>query len=107
MELSLHDRLWAAVAGYEAQYGEKSIGEQHPGLPSGAVERIEAVVNAATAIVRSELHQGFTLVVAQLDSSYITIWADPEKAQSFADSYKEAGVEVELVKNVQVERGVL
>lgn len=39
--------LWAALAGYQAQYGNKSIGEQHPELPQGCVERIDAVVKAA------------------------------------------------------------
>jgi len=43
--------LWAAVQGYNAQYGQRSIGEQHPELPQGCVDRIEAVVKAAQDIV--------------------------------------------------------
>jgi hypothetical protein len=45
--------LWAAIQGYKAQYGECGIGEQHPELPQGCVDRVEAVVNAASDIVDS------------------------------------------------------
>lgn len=38
--------LRAALAAYDAQYGKRAIGEQHA-IPSGAVQRIEAVVAAA------------------------------------------------------------
>jgi hypothetical protein len=38
--------LRAALAGYDAQYSARSIGEQHP-IPSGCIQRVEAVVKAS------------------------------------------------------------
>lgn len=48
-------RLRVALAGYDAQYGKRSIGEQYPDLPSGAVERIEALVEAARGVEQAGL----------------------------------------------------
>lgn len=44
---SVHTQMWAALAGYDAQYGRRSLAEQRPELPRGHVERVEAVVGAA------------------------------------------------------------
>lgn len=52
-QLSVEQKLRAALAGYDAQYGVRSIADQHPTLPSGAVERIEAVVEAARSTLAS------------------------------------------------------
>lgn len=48
----------AALAGYDAQFGERPIGEQHPELPRGCVERVEAIVRALRReLAREELAQ--------------------------------------------------
>src|SRR6185312_7668365 len=49
MTLSTYDRLDCAVSGYLAQYGDRSLAEQHPELPGGCIERIEALLDAAIA----------------------------------------------------------
>jgi DNA-binding MarR family transcriptional regulator len=49
--LGLHDLLWAALAGYEAQYAHDSIGKAHPELPPGCIERIDSLVTAARDLV--------------------------------------------------------
>ena len=38
--------LRAAIAGYDAQYGERAIDEQHD-VPAGCANRVEAVVESA------------------------------------------------------------
>jgi hypothetical protein len=48
-DLSTYDRLDCAVSGYLAQYGDRSIGEQHPDLPSGCIGRVESLVDASIA----------------------------------------------------------
>lgn len=45
--------LMAALAGYDAQYSVRGIGEQHPDLPLGCVERVEALVREVRAVVES------------------------------------------------------
>jgi hypothetical protein len=39
--------LWAALAGFKAQYGDESVAVQHPDLPIGFVERIDSLAKAA------------------------------------------------------------
>lgn len=53
--------LRAAVSGYKAQYGVAGISEQHPDLPAGCVQRIEAVVDAAAAMADAGLEVRYYL----------------------------------------------
>ncbi len=47
--------LRAALAGYQAQYGGYGLREQHPNMPEGCVQRIEALVQAAENAVNYDL----------------------------------------------------
>lgn len=47
--------LWAALMGFQAQYGGYGLREQHPSLPEGCVQRIEALVLAVQNAVNVHL----------------------------------------------------
>lgn len=51
-DLRTYDRLGCAISGYLAQYGDRSISEQHPELSSGCVERVESLVDASIVAAR-------------------------------------------------------
>lgn len=50
-------RLRPALAGYDAQYGRRSLGEQLPDLPQGHCQRIEAVVEAARSALSGAISE--------------------------------------------------
>lgn len=52
--ISIKRLLRSSVAAYNAQYGKRSLAEQNPELSEGAVERVEAVVNAARRVLETE-----------------------------------------------------
>ena len=63
-------QLRAALAGFDAQYGERGIAEQLPDVPRGHVERVEAVVRAARAVLAADPNQ-----YSIWRSSPASIWA--------------------------------